>query len=65
MKKTPGNKYNEFQEREQIKAFLSEIRTQNNAIGKRLASITAIVKSMRASQLGIDVMLTDLEEEIK
>ncbi|MQY69758.1 MAG: hypothetical protein GH145_02705 [Firmicutes bacterium] len=49
----------------QIKGFLSEIRTQNNAIGKRLASIIAIVSSMRASQLGIDVMLTDLEENMK
>jgi len=52
------------QEREQVKTFLSEIRTQNNAIAKRLASIIVIIGSTRASQLGIDVMLTDLEENI-
>jgi len=53
------------QEKEQIKGFLSEIRSQNNAIGKRLASMIAIARSTRASQLGIDLMLTDLEEKIK
>ncbi|GAI85505.1 unnamed protein product, partial [marine sediment metagenome] len=41
------------------------IRTENNTIAKRLASIIVIVKSMRASQLGIDLMITDLEEKIK
>ncbi len=45
--------------------IIAAVRTENKAIGKRLASITAIVKSTRASQLGIDVMLTDLEENIK
>ncbi len=53
------------QEQKQIKAFLEAVRTENNAIAKRLASIIAIVKSMRAGQLGIDIMLTDLEENIK
>lgn len=53
------------QEKEQIRAFLAAIRTENKAIGNRLASIITIVGSARASQLGIDVMLTDLEEKIK
>ncbi|MQY58857.1 MAG: hypothetical protein GH144_04505 [Clostridia bacterium] len=52
-------------ERKQIRAFLAAIRTENNAVANRLASIIAIVKSTRASQLGIDVMITDLEENMK
>lgn len=53
------------QEKKQIKACLAAIRTENNAIAKRLASIIVIVGSTRASQVGIDVMITDLEEKIK
>ncbi len=53
------------EEQKQIRAFLAAVRTENNAIAKRLASIIAIVKSMRASQLGIDVMISDLEEKLK
>ncbi|MBA7537455.1 hypothetical protein ES705_29722 [subsurface metagenome] len=53
------------QEQKQIKATLESIRVNNNAIGKRLASMIAIVKSTRARQLGIDLMLTDLEENIR
>ncbi|MBA7667428.1 hypothetical protein ES703_75516 [subsurface metagenome] len=52
------------QERKQIRAFVAAIRTENNAIAKRLASIIAIVGSTRASQLGIDLMITDLEEKL-
>jgi len=52
-------------ERKQIRAFLAAIRTENNAIAKRLACILPIVASIRASQLGIDLILTDLEEKIK
>ncbi len=62
---TPEEKSIIDKERKQVRAFLATIRTENNAIAKRLASIIAIVKSTRASQLGIDVMLTDLEENIK
>jgi hypothetical protein len=50
------------QEQKQIKATLESIRVNNNAIGKHLASIIAIVKSTRASQRGIDIMLTEIEE---
>lgn len=52
------------QERKQIRAFLSGIRTENNAVGKRLASVISIVGSMRASQLGIDLIITELEEKL-
>jgi len=52
------------QEKKQIKAGLATIRTENNAIGKRLGSMIAIVRSMRASQLGIDVMITEFEEKL-
>ncbi|MBA7472804.1 hypothetical protein ES707_08136 [subsurface metagenome] len=54
----------EEQEKKQIKACLAKIRTENNAIAKRLASIISLVGSARASQVGIDVMLTDLEEKL-
>ena len=50
------------EEQKQIRAFLAAVRTENNAIAKRLASIMAIVKSTRASQRGIDIMLTEIEE---
>ncbi|MBA7701181.1 MAG: hypothetical protein GH144_04525 [Clostridia bacterium] len=53
------------QERKQIKATLESIRVSNNAIGKELTGTIKIVGSIRASQLGIDLMLTDLEEKIK
>ena len=62
---TPKEKDILDKERKQLKAFLEAIRTENNAIANRLASIIAIVKSTRASQLGIDIMLTELEEKIK
>jgi len=53
------------EEQKQIKALLKAIRTENNAIAKRLASIIVIVGSTRASQVGIDVMISDLQEKIK
>ncbi|GAI60276.1 unnamed protein product, partial [marine sediment metagenome] len=51
-------------ERKQIKAFLAAVREENNAIGKRLACILPIVASIRASQLGIDLMITELDEKL-
>ena len=53
------------QEREEIKGFLSEIRSQNNAIGKDLASLISLIGSARASRLGVDIMISDLQEKIK
>ena len=62
LKKAERSKMKE--EQKQIKAFLEAIRTENNAIAKRLASIISLVGSARASQVGIGVMLTDLEEKL-
>ncbi|MBA7609101.1 hypothetical protein ES703_16288 [subsurface metagenome] len=53
------------QKKKQIKVCLARIRTENNAIAKRLASIIVIVGSTRASQLGIDAMITELEAKLK
>lgn len=53
------------QEREEIKGFLSEIRTQNNAIGQGLAGIIRTVATIKASQIGNDIMISDLQERIK
>lgn len=53
------------QEREEIKAFLEAIRTENKAMVKQLASIIVIVGKMRTRKLGIDVMISDLEKKIK
>jgi len=54
-----------MRERKQIKATLASIRVENTAIGKQLASMVSLISSARASQLGIDLMITDLEEKIK
>ncbi|GAH92739.1 unnamed protein product [marine sediment metagenome] len=61
---TPEEKHILDRERKQIKAFLAAVREENNAIGKRLACILPIVASIRASQLGIDLMITELEEKL-
>ncbi len=53
------------QEREEIKDFLLEIRKQNTVIGKHLASLINLIGSIRAGQLGISIMITDLEEKIR
>ena len=46
------------------KQILTAIRTENEAIGKRLACILPIIEAIRASQRGIDIMLTDLEAKL-
>lgn len=51
-------------ERKQIRAFLATIRTENNAIGEGLAGIIRTVGAIRASQLGIDLMITELEAKL-
>lgn len=53
------------QKKKQIKAILATMRTENNSIANRLASIVAIVGSTRASQVGIDVMISELEAKLK
>lgn len=51
-------------EKKQLQAFIDCLREENNAIGKRLASMIATIGSARASQLGIDLMLTELEKKL-
>ena len=51
-------------ERKQIKAALSIIRTENKATGEGLARIIRLIGSMRAHQLGIELMITDLEKKL-
>lgn len=61
---TPEEKVILKQERKQIKATLASIRVENTAIGKQLASMICLISSARASQLGIDVMITELEARL-
>lgn len=61
---TPKEKVILKQERKQIKATLESIRVENSATGKQLASMVSLLASIRASQLGIDLMITELEEKL-
>lgn len=53
------------EEEQEIIASLETIREENSSIGKCLASLEIITGEMRASQIGVDVMLTDIEDKIK
>ena len=65
---TPNKKYISVskltQERKQIKVTLDAIRINNNKIGGELAGIIRIVGDLRASQLGIDLMIEQLLETL-
>lgn len=61
---TPKDKDTMKREKKQLRGFLAAIRTENTAIGKQLASVTAIVGAMRASQLGIELIISELEEKL-
>jgi len=52
------------QEKKQLRGFLAAIRTENETIGKRLACILPIVASIRASQLGIELTLSEFEKKL-
>lgn len=52
-------------EKKQLRAFIDCLRTENNAIGKELAKMIKLVANTRTSQLGIDLMLTELEAKLK
>lgn len=62
---TPKEKDTIAREKKQLQGFIDCIRTENEAIGKRLASMISLVGSLRASQLGIGLILTDLEKKLK
>jgi len=50
-------------EQKQFRAFIDSLQTENNAIGHELSKMIKLVANVRASQLGIDMMLTDLREK--
>jgi len=52
-------------EKKQLQALIDSLRTENNAIGHELSKMIKLVANVRASQLGIDMMLTDLEKKLK
>lgn len=52
-------------EEKRILGFLAAIRTENNSIGQELAKIIEIVGNIRASELGIDLIISKLEDLLK
>ncbi|MBA7496426.1 hypothetical protein ES702_07034 [subsurface metagenome] len=48
----------------QVKAVLAAIRTENNTVTKRLASIISLIGSARTSQLEIEVILSEFEKKL-
>lgn len=52
-------------EKKQLQAFIDSLRSESNAIGSELAKMIKLVANVRASQLGIDMMLTELEKKLK
>jgi len=48
----------------QTKAVLATIRTENDTLSKRLASIITLIGSARTSQLGIEVILSEFEKKL-
>ena len=48
----------------QIKGFIDCVRTENNTLTKELASVISLIGSARTSQLGIEVILSELEKKL-
>jgi len=51
-------------EKKQLQAFIDCLRIENDAIGKKLAEMIPLVSSIRANQLGIELMLKELETKL-
>lgn len=49
----------------QLQAFIDCLRDESNTIGNELAKMIPLISNLRASQLGIDLMLTELEAKLK
>ncbi|MBA7610465.1 hypothetical protein ES703_17673 [subsurface metagenome] len=62
---SPTEKHTLEKEKKQLRGFLSAIRTENNSIGKRLACIIPIIASIRASQVGIELIIQEFEKKLK
>lgn len=52
-------------EKKQILGFLAAIRTEANEIEKKLASMIVTIGAARASQLGISMIISELEEKLE
>jgi len=51
-------------EKKQLQAFIDCLRDENDAIGVKLAEMIPLIGNIRASQLGIDLMLSELEAKL-
>ena len=51
-------------ERKQVKAFLTAIREENEAIGERLALMVTLIANLRKNYLGIKLTLDVFEEKL-
>jgi len=61
---TPKEKSIIDKERKQVKAFLTAIRQENEAIGENLASMVSLIASLRKNYLGIKLTLDVFEERL-
>lgn len=52
-------------EKKQLQAFITCLRTENDAIGVKLSKMIPLIGSIRESQLGIDLILRELEAKLK
>ena len=51
-------------EKKQLQAYIDCLRGKNDAIGVKLAGMIPLVASIRESQLGIDLILRELEKKL-
>lgn len=51
-------------ESKQVRAFLTTIRTQNNAISKSLATMIQEIGRIRTIQLGINLVIDEFEKKL-
>lgn len=51
-------------EKKQLRVFIACLRTENDAIGVKLAKMIPLIGNIRASQLGIDLILRELEAKL-
>lgn len=52
-------------EKKQLKAFIDCLRTESDAIGVKLAEMIKLIAGIRESQLGIDLLIRELEAKLK
>lgn len=51
-------------EKKQVLATLATIRTETNSIGKILSSMISLVGSLRAAELGITLVIEEIEAKL-